>query len=65
MIQVAIVGTGNISNAHIRGLLEFPERCRIAALVDIYPEKARAAKEKYGLKDAAVLTAMKKCCPPA
>ena len=42
MIQVAIVGTGNISNAHIRGLLEFPERCRIAALVDIYPEKARA-----------------------
>lgn len=60
MIQVAIVGTGNISNAHIRGLLEFPERCRIAALVDIYPEKARAAKEKYGLKDAAVFDSHEK-----
>ncbi|MDE6762122.1 MAG: Gfo/Idh/MocA family oxidoreductase [Oscillospiraceae bacterium] len=49
MINAAIIGTGNISSAHIEGLLTFPERCRIAALCDIYPEKAKAVKEKYGL----------------
>ena len=46
MIDVAVVGTGNISNAHIQGLLTFPEKCRIVALCDIYPEKAEAAKKK-------------------
>lgn len=60
MIQVAIVGTGNISNAHIQGLLEFSERCKIVALVDIYPEKAQAAKEKYGLKEAVVFDSHEK-----
>jgi len=49
MINVAIVGTGNISNAHIQGLLTFPDRCRIVALCDIYPEKAEATKKKYNL----------------
>lgn len=46
MIQAAVIGTGNISGSHIEGLLTFPERCRIAALVDIYPEKAEAARKK-------------------
>jgi UDP-N-acetyl-2-amino-2-deoxyglucuronate dehydrogenase len=54
MIHAAIVGTGNISNAHIQGLLTFPDRVKIVALCDIYPEKAEAIKEKYGLKDAVV-----------
>lgn len=49
MINAAIVGTGNISSAHIEGLLTFPDRCRIVALCDIYPKKAEAVKEKYGL----------------
>lgn len=49
MINVAIVGTGTISHSHIGGLLEFPERCKIVALCDIYPEKASAVKEKYSL----------------
>ena len=49
MLNVAIVGTGGISNAHISGLLEFPERCRIVALCDIYPEKAEASKKKFNL----------------
>lgn len=49
MIRVAIIGTGNIANAHVRAYLKFPERCRIVALVDIVPEKAQAMKEKYGL----------------
>ena len=49
MINVAIVGTGGISHAHIQAYLTFPERCRIAALVDIIPEKAERVKEQYGL----------------
>jgi UDP-N-acetyl-2-amino-2-deoxyglucuronate dehydrogenase len=50
MIRVAIIGTGNISAAHIVSYLAFPERCRIVALVDIYPEKARAKAEQYELE---------------
>ena len=49
MIRVAIIGTGNISTAHIRAYLAFPERCKIVALADIYPEKAQAKAEQFGL----------------
>ena len=49
MIQIAIVGTGGISHAHIKAYLQFPDRCRIAALVDIIPGKAQRVKEQYGL----------------
>ena len=49
MIQVAIIGTGNISHAHIHAYMLFPERVRIAALVDIIPGKAQKVKEQYGL----------------
>lgn len=49
MIRVAVVGTGCIAHMHIEGLLTFPERCRIVALCDIYPQKAEAMKQKYGL----------------
>ncbi len=44
MLDIAVVGTGNIAPAHIEGLLTFPDRCRIVALCDIYPEKAEALK---------------------
>ena len=49
MIRIAVVGTGGISHAHIQAYLKFPDRCRIAALVDIVPGKARRVKEQYGL----------------
>ncbi|MBR6029993.1 MAG: Gfo/Idh/MocA family oxidoreductase [Clostridia bacterium] len=49
MLQVAIVGTGNISHAHIHAYLQFPERVRIAALVDIVPGKAEKVRAQYGL----------------
>ena len=55
MIRVAIVGTGGISHAHIKAYLQFPERCKIVALVDIIPGKAQRVKEQYGL-DAEVFT---------
>ena len=44
MFNVAIVGTGGIAPIHIDGLLEFPDKCKIVALCDIYPEKAEALK---------------------
>ena len=49
MIRVAIVGTGNISVSHIQGYLAFPDRVKIVALVDIYPEKAEEKKRLYEL----------------
>lgn len=54
MLNIAIVGTGNISHAHVQAYLLFPDRCRIVALVDIVPEKARRMKDQYGLTDAQV-----------
>ncbi|MCL2376949.1 MAG: Gfo/Idh/MocA family oxidoreductase [Defluviitaleaceae bacterium] len=54
MINVAIIGTGNIANFHMQSLLKFRDRCKIVALVDIAPAKAQACKEKYDLNDAVV-----------
>ncbi|HML45824.1 MAG TPA: Gfo/Idh/MocA family oxidoreductase [Clostridia bacterium] len=49
MIRVAIVGTGAISQAHLEAYRTFPERCKIVALVDIYPEKAVEKAKRFGL----------------
>jgi len=49
MIRVAVIGTGVISEAHIKGYLTFPQRCKIVALCDIYPEKAEQKKAKFQL----------------
>ena len=54
MLNIAIIGTGNISVMHLRGYLTFPDRCRIVALVDIFPEKAEAKKAEYHLEGATV-----------
>ena len=49
MIKVAIVGNGGICPAHVEGYLQFPDRCKIVALVDIIPGKAQKMKERFGL----------------
>lgn len=49
MLGVAIIGTGDISDYHIDSYLRFGGRCRIRALVDAMPDKARAKAEKFGL----------------
>lgn len=54
MINVAIIGTGNISPKHIEAYLKFPERCKIVALVDIYPEKAEAKAKEFNLTDVEI-----------
>ncbi|MFC0214585.1 Gfo/Idh/MocA family protein [Paenibacillus chartarius] len=58
MLRVAVVGTGNISAAHVNAYLAFPERCRITAVVDMYPEKAKAKAKQFGL-DVEVLDSHK------
>ncbi len=58
MINVAVIGTGNISKLHIKGFLEFPQRCRIVALVDIYPEKAAEKAKEFSL-DAEIFSSHK------
>lgn len=50
MIRVAIVGTGGISAAHLGAYKTFPDRCRIVALCDIVPEKARQRAKEFGLQ---------------
>jgi predicted dehydrogenase len=54
MINVAIIGGGNIARFHVEAFLNFSERCRITALCDITPEKCQEQKEKYHLGDAAI-----------
>ncbi|MGI6669157.1 MAG: Gfo/Idh/MocA family protein [Acetivibrionales bacterium] len=54
MIKVAIIGTGSVAPSHIAGYLQFSDKCKIAALVDIYPQKALNKKEFFQLKDAEV-----------
>jgi UDP-N-acetyl-2-amino-2-deoxyglucuronate dehydrogenase len=50
VINVAILGAGAIADTHILAFQQFPELCRIAALVDLYPEKAVEKVARYGLK---------------
>ena len=49
MINVAIIGTGNIAPSHVQGYLHFPEEVTIKALCDIYPEKAEKMAERFDL----------------
>jgi len=49
MINVAIIGTGNISAQHIDGYLAFPQRCRITHLADIFPENIEKKNKEYNL----------------
>lgn len=53
MLNIAIIGTGAISDSHIKAYQQFGDRCRIVALVDLYPDKAKEKAAQYGL-DVAV-----------
>ncbi|WP_436664314.1 Gfo/Idh/MocA family protein [Alicyclobacillus acidoterrestris] len=49
MKKVAVIGAGAISTRHIEGYLAFPEACKIAAIVDIYLDKAEERVRAYQL----------------
>ncbi|MEY9870341.1 UDP-N-acetyl-2-amino-2-deoxyglucuronate dehydrogenase [Peribacillus sp. B2I2] len=50
MTNIAIIGTGSISTAHIEAYLAMHETCKIVALADIYPKKAESIVRKYNLE---------------
>ncbi|TXK74377.1 Gfo/Idh/MocA family protein [Paenibacillus sp. N3.4] len=54
MLKVAIIGSGAISTSHIEAYLQFPERCTIVAICDIYEDKAQARIDQYHLNAKAV-----------
>lgn len=54
MLKVGVIGTGNISRAHIRGYLNLSQECVIVALCDIYPHKCEEKKQEFGLDQAQV-----------
>jgi predicted dehydrogenase len=58
MLNIAIVGTGNIARLHLAAYLAFPERCKVTHLVDIYPEKSELMKNENKL-DAKVFSSHK------
>ncbi len=50
MLKIGLIGIGAIAPSHIEGYLEFPKRCKIVALCDIYPDKAVKVADKYNLE---------------
>jgi UDP-N-acetyl-2-amino-2-deoxyglucuronate dehydrogenase len=50
MLKVAIIGSGAISHAHIEAYLQFPERCQLVAISDLYTDKAEARMKHFGLE---------------
>jgi UDP-N-acetyl-2-amino-2-deoxyglucuronate dehydrogenase len=52
MLKVAIIGAGAISKAHIEAYLQFPERCTIVAISDIYEDKAQERIDHFQLNEA-------------
>ncbi|MCZ8520873.1 MULTISPECIES: Gfo/Idh/MocA family protein [Paenibacillus] len=63
MLKVAVIGTGAISRAHIEAYLQFPERCRIVAVSDIYKDKAEARIAEFGLSEAKAVEDYKELLP--
>jgi predicted dehydrogenase len=51
-LGVGIIGMGNISRAHGVAYKCLPELARLVAVADIDPGRARAAKDKYGCRNA-------------
>ncbi len=47
MIRVAIVGTGGIAHSHMEAYQVFSDRCKVVALADIIPGKARRFMDEF------------------
>jgi len=49
MLRIALIGTGGIADAHLTAYQQFAGRCEVAAITDIFPDKAVEKKKKFGL----------------
>lgn len=77
MTGIGIIGAGEIAKTHTEGYLEFPDRCEVRAVCDLYPDKAEELIAAKGLKNAkaykeidrllssAEIDAVSICLPPA
>jgi len=54
MLNVGIIGTGNISGAHLAAYLAFPDDVQVVGLADIAPAKAEAKRAEHELTHATV-----------
>ena len=49
--KVGIVGAGGVSELHLEGYKEHPERVQVTALCDLNPEMLTMRADKYGIAD--------------
>ena len=54
MLSIGVIGTGNISRAHLHAYLEFPEEVQVVAPADIESGKAETARTEFVLGGARV-----------
>lgn len=52
MLDIAILGAGAIAESHIQAYGKHPDSCRIVALVDLYPDKAKEKAARHHLKSS-------------
>ncbi len=52
MINVAIIGAGDIADIHVESYLMYPDICQVKAVVDMYQEKAMEIIRTKGLQNA-------------
>ena len=52
MIGIGIIGSGAIAQVHADAFLEFPGRCEVRAVCDLFVDKAQDMINKKGLKNA-------------
>lgn len=55
-IGVAIIGTGNIAPAHMKGYLSSSQLCEVKALCDIYPAKAQKLADRSDISEKVTIT---------
>ncbi len=49
-LRIGIIGTGGISQVHMRGYESMPDECEMVAFCDLNPENTQKAVDKYGGK---------------
>ncbi|MCW6007242.1 Gfo/Idh/MocA family oxidoreductase [Micromonospora sp. CPCC 205371] len=54
MLKVGIIGAGGIAGTHIGGYQEFADECRIVAICDVTPARAKERRAKFGLDETRV-----------
>ena len=50
--RIAIIGAGAIAGVHIDAYKQYPDRCEVRAVCDIFVEKAQQLIDQYGLENA-------------